>query len=107
MYKYIYLVSYGRQLTIDHLANQELAEPINNKQWPSDQVTALTYSLYIDIQIYLFLDSCCLMIYSSTSRRGRQGQVTMCDSRVSLVNYQDSLRLYVVTVRHRRDPAAE
>ena len=29
--------------------NQELTELINNKQWTSDQVTALTYSVYINI----------------------------------------------------------
>ena len=28
-------------------SNQEQAELITNKQWPSDQVTALTYSVYL------------------------------------------------------------
>ena len=32
---------------ITKLLQSELAELINNKQWKSDQVTALTYSVYV------------------------------------------------------------
>ena len=36
-------------------SSQEVAELVTNKQWPSDQLTALTYYVYICIESWFTL----------------------------------------------------